>query len=73
MSSKRNKTFKSRRSFDRDAFFAKKNQREEAILQFILEREFPDPKERKEYLRNLMRGLETEPILENQNDTLPQM
>ncbi len=68
MSSKRKRIPSFKKPFDRDAFFAKRNRKEEAILQIILEREFPDPKERKEYIRNLMKGLETEPILENQSN-----
>jgi len=57
---------KRRRPLDRDELFARKSREDLAIKDYVLRREFPDPMEKKEYIRALIKGLETEPILENE-------
>lgn len=56
---------RSRRPFDKDEFFGPKVREQLAIKRFVLHREFPDPVKRKAYIQALIKGLETEPILEN--------
>ena len=58
------KKIKSRRSFSRAEAFPKKEAKEVLLKDWLIRQAIPDPEERQEYIRALIKGLETEPFVE---------
>ncbi len=65
--SKKNKKklkIKKRRSITSEELFKKKETQKMIDIDFLLRRDIPDPEERQEYIKALIKGLEEEPCLE---------
>jgi hypothetical protein len=54
-----------KRKLNRAEVFPQREKQEMAFLMFKLREAFPDPDKRLQYIKDLIHGLETEPIVEN--------
>ena len=58
--SKKKLKFKKRRRLSRDELFPKRAERELDLLDYLITKSFPNPKEKEKYINDLIEGLEKE-------------
>jgi hypothetical protein len=67
--SKKKVKIKKRRNLNTDILFHKRETKQLLLMEYSLRQALPNSEERNEYIKNLIRGLETAPYVEHYENT----